>query len=191
MIPLQHPDQLRLVLVRAHHLPLAVHVLQTHTVTAASAVITFRIIGESHWITVQRAGEVWHEVLACVPTPRCQPAFVHQFNGDDGCAFTSGGYSVQLSLVPLTAEVAARGQSGDRIEVLFPHPYGDGPLPFTRIWWAIERDAIRWWTSHVYPLAAGTVAVLSESRYVVRPATRVRPRPSRSAQIVAAQKVEG
>lgn len=165
MIPVQCPDDLQLVLVRSQNFPLGVHVLQAQTISVADVGVTFRIIGESHWITVRRADEVWHEVLACVPVPQCPLEFAHAFDRRASCAYTNHGYSVQVMQVPLTAEIARRGQIGAHMEVVFPHPQGGELLPFTRIWWHVAPKQIQWWTIHVYPLERETIAVLSESRY--------------------------
>jgi hypothetical protein len=163
---LQDPRNLLLGVIHTEDLPLSLRVLDARVIVVGDWSVTFRIIGESHWITIRVAGQkVLHEVLACVPVGTTAWIFQHPFTDRCSCDYSSGPYSVTVDFAPLSLDIAARGTDGECLQVDFPHPEGGASLPFTRIWWRVAEDAITWWTTHVYPEAHQTTAVLSRSCY--------------------------
>ncbi len=135
MIPQQRPDDLTLMVMHTAQCPLDLHILEARCVPVSDGVIEFRIIGESHWITVRRDGRVLHEVLACVPGTVRDAAVNQGFISDAPCSYATQGYAITVSCTPLSPVIAARERDGDSIEVAFPHPHGGDVLRFTRIWW--------------------------------------------------------
>lgn len=169
MSTMQDPRDLILVVARSALSPMNVHVLETRHVTFGTVEVYFRIIGESHWITVtEGCTPLLHEVLACVPLPRAACSFHHSFRHIQTCSYEDQQYSVNVRCVPITEEVAVRGTAGEHLQVDFPHPFGAAPHPFTRVWWHVIDGDLVWGTVHVYPCSENIIAVLSESRYQPR-----------------------
>ncbi len=164
---IQNPSDLMLGVMSSTDVPARLNVLRSHTLVATEIRVEMRIIGESHWVTLQHGDRVLHEVLACVPIAPSACIFHHTFRTVQELSYGHQRYAVQAMLAPMTEQLAARGSDKPSIEVAFPHPFGGTPLPVTRIWWHSDHTQMRWWTIHTYPLHDETVAVLSASRYVV------------------------
>lgn len=182
MIPQQRPEDLTLIVMHTTQCPLDLYVLQARRVPVFGGVIEFRIIGESHWITVRHGQQVLHEVLACVPVTVPDAVVTHAFIPGAPCSHAEHGYAVMVACAPLTPAIAAWGRGSDSIEVVFPHPHGGDVLPFTRIWWQAEPFAIRWWTLHVYPGTHETLAVVSEGQYAWAERARCTQQPVHTFQ---------
>lgn len=163
----QDPGDLILGVMDSAKVPAKLNVLRSHAFTTRGIRVTMRIIGESHWVTLEHGQRVLHEVLACVPIAPSACVFHHAFRKVEECSYQQQRYAVQATLTPLTEEIALRGLGESAIEVKFPHPFNGTSLPFTRIWWDADTEQIRWWTTHTYPLPGETIAVLSGSRYLI------------------------
>lgn len=163
-IEFQHPKDLRLGVSQTQEIqPLTV--LAEKTVVIEELSITFRIIGESHWITISHNENILlQEILACVSLQGEHWQHQHSFIDSRSHTFAKDGYEIQLVFAEMTPRISQMGNLNS-IEVYFPNPLGNGEEPFTRIWWEYDGHTLQWWTIHVYPLEDGTVAVLSTSKF--------------------------
>lgn len=165
---LQYPQDLVLG-VRTDTKPIeGLTVLSTRQVTIGNHSVTFRIIGESHWITVRHHGNtLLHEVLACVRLNDAEWQYVYPFREGFPHTYTYTSpllsYCTQLKTVPFTSDIASTDRSYEHLHLDFPHPFGGSTLPFTSVWWTVEELLVRWGSTHVYPLEDRTTAVISES----------------------------
>jgi hypothetical protein len=129
---------------------------------------TFHIIGESHWVQVERDHQILlHEVLACTDG---LPS-IHRFS--DGAGYCSKGsfkgdpHAVCVQFDPPRAwERDADKYTG---EMVYEFPRTFGLLPMTRIAWRVDPagDSVIWRTSHLYAVSenSGMIEVRSVSRY--------------------------
>jgi hypothetical protein len=141
-------------------------VLSSRTVQYGSYGVTFRIIGESHWVTLSFEGEIiLEEVLACVKLSR---PWSHEHSFADGQAhtFLTGTYAAHVSFQPFYPFPIPENSS--YIQFAFPNPMGGTFVPFTRILWDCTESILRWKTLHVYPLERCVTSVLSESTYILK-----------------------
>jgi|GEM_PF-1027353 len=169
MVPVfQQPTDLVLGVCRTPAIPVRLQVLAMQRWQLRDIEVTFRIIGESHWISVQRCGApVLHELLACVPLPNATCMFHHAFQATTSCRYQIEDYTVAVTFQPFAEHHQQLGSDHDNIEIQFPHPLGHAQLPFTRIWWRTRDDCLQWWTLHTYINDQAAIAVVSESRYFV------------------------
>jgi hypothetical protein len=143
-------------------------VLLTKSLVHRGYDVTFRIIGESHWITLSRQGKiVLQEVLACVKLEHVVWSHEHSFDDGREHQFVTEGYAVSIGFIPFTHAITRLGRGLEHLQLNFPNPLGGEQLPFTRIWWSLSDGSIRWWTIHVYPQEHMTTAVLSVSEFAL------------------------
>jgi len=141
-------------------------VLQESSITHDSYEITFRIIGESHWVTISHSGRVvCQEVLACVRLEGVSWTHEYNFKEETTHRLISDGYAVSVGLENFREEFHKLGTDAEHLSLYFPDPFGGNFLPFTRVWWIRDADVLRWWTLHVYAQPTQPVVVVSSSRF--------------------------
>jgi Protein of unknown function DUF2617 len=175
----QHPRDLRLLVQTLGEPPSGLNVLsERHIALGPQQRLTLRIIGESHWVTLESAGQRIDEVLACYQ-PRAEGAlYTGAIPPAGALGVTAGDYTCSVWTVPLDAQVNAYGRGADTLEAVFPHPYGGADPPFTRLWWVHDpaTDTLIWHSIHAYALLTGPLAVRSRTRLALRSATGTGPR---------------
>jgi hypothetical protein len=159
----QHPRDLRL-LVWQGAAPETLSVLRETTQHYGNWRITFRIIGESHWISAQHADSApLHEVLACVALPLPSAAYQHAFGALRGqqARLAQGDYQVAVRFA-VTGQPSCLPKGG--LGLAFPSIFGQ--TPFTHIGWQVSgtADHLIWQTQHLYPQPEGLIVVSSLSR---------------------------
>ena len=163
-IKYQDPKDLYLGVTSAHKIQ-DLTVLASAELELGDLSIVFRVIGESHWVTISRKGAVvFQEVLACVDLEGPHWQHQHSFQNGKTHSWAYGDYEIRVTFEPMSEAIARFGNT-QQLEVRFPHPLGEGDAPFTRVWWEVGSDQIKWWTFHVYPLKLETIAVLTKSAY--------------------------
>ena len=163
---LQYPSDLRLVVLRGGEVG-RLTVLASKTIAYGPLSVTFRIIGESHWITVRRNGQLClHEILSCSDASYPQATHQHAFDDEQPHLYQERGYQIGVDFVP-SEEVSLPRRTSNQLCVEFPNPLEDGPLPFTSIEWEVAPTEINWRTIHYYALPGQSVAVHSTSRLEV------------------------
>lgn len=120
----------------------------------------FRIIGESHWVRLEKDGQlVLQEILACVPLPAseclhhypCKTLHNHTFSWNDYSSLVQFNWQADLP----------HPENGLMLE--FPAIFGQTPV--TCLNWEAQNGILRWWTLHTYPLLEGAVCVRSYSKF--------------------------
>lgn len=159
----QHPRDLRL-LVWQGDAPKTLSVLRETTQHYGAWRITFRIIGESHWISAQHADSApLHEVLACVALPLPPDAYQHVFGALRGqqVRLAEGAYRVAVRFA-VTRHSCSLPSGG--LGLAFPPIFGQ--TPFTHIGWQVSSTDhhLMWQTQHLYPQPEGRIVVSSFSR---------------------------
>lgn len=156
---LQYPNDLRLVVLCGGVVgPLTV--LEQQNVSQDSVQAVFRIIGESHWISIYQHGVLlMHEILSCSDEPYPHATHVHAFTDVLPHFYRGSQYSISVQFTSLK-EVQPE-QS--KMVVLFPNPLGHGPVPYTSIDWDFNSTGLTWNTTHFYTLPQGNVAVQTQS----------------------------
>lgn len=163
---IQDPRHLILGVLLTSTLPVDVRIVCERRIQHQDLELTIRVIGESHWITLDAPGsQMLQEILACVSLPADGCSMYHPFKESQRCQYRHGPYSVRVWFEPMSQAIAERGAGANHLEVSFPHPFGHADLPFTRVWWSLSDTLVRWWTTHIYVAEHSTIAVLSESRY--------------------------
>lgn len=162
----QLPNDLRLCIL-ANDAGADFHILKTQVVAYGDWQFTFAIIGESHVITVRRAGQViLREMLACAYIPQNQCIHNHPFVTGDNHNYADAALRYQINVTFLASEpppITAK----DQIQVAFPEIWGR--IPITQIGWQRWRgqhnqaaiSTVRWWTLHTYPHRTGSVTYVS------------------------------
>jgi len=138
--------------------------LREHNMRIGAWQLTFRVIGESHWISAQHAdAPALHEVLACADLIAPVDAHQHHFKRLREHIFSTADARYRLR-VAFRAQRTATAVPEDGLLVLFPPIHGQ--TAFTHIAWRVARNAahIAWWTRHVYPQPDGLIIVTSVSR---------------------------
>lgn len=163
----QHPKDLILGILRCEA-PIALTVLAKQAVTLAKWRIDFRIIGESHWITVRCNNEdiepqIWHELLACVGLDTSKCAYAHRFSDMQEHAYHYEDKSLRV-VGKIWFEAYRAHQlptlRGMQLDMAFPQVHGQTPI--TRVGWEIlTAHRLNWWTFHLYPNASGALGVHS------------------------------
>ena len=162
----QSPTALVLAILE-QNLPAGLRVLRQAQIKHASWCVHFRIIGESHAITVSYQDDVvFHEVLACVDVSPQDCTHYQPFRTLQDHHYTQTDipqypYSVQVNFDPQPAWNTPE-TSDSMIEFAFPD-VGDF-TPVTRIHWRIEDHLLIWWTLHTYPNAGNMTYVHSRSQ---------------------------
>ena len=162
----QSPTALVLAILE-QNLPAGLRVLRQAQIKHASWCVHFRIIGESHAITVSYQDDVvFHEVLACVDVSpqdctHYQPFHALQDHDYKQAIIPQRPYSVQVIFAP--QPVWNTPETSDQmIEFAFPNV---GTLtPVTRIHWRMDDHTLTWWTLHTYPNAGDVTYVHSRSQ---------------------------
>jgi hypothetical protein len=144
-------------------------VLRSQTVANDKHEITFRIIGESHWVTISRNRQVvLQEILACVNLEEVLWHHTHPFTDKTQHFFETTAYSVSIIFQPFVSQMKNFDTRIAHLQLDFPNPVEGTTLPFTRIWWSFSGTSLCWETIHVYPSPQGrTTAVLSASKFVL------------------------
>lgn len=162
----QSPTALVLAILQ-QDLPAGLRILRQAQLQHNQWRVQFRIIGESHAITLSYQHEVvFHEVLACVEVSpeHCthyQPFRTLQDHHYTQTVVPQRQYSVQINFDPNPAWRIAE-DSDPMIEFAFPNV---GTLtPVTRIHWRMENQRLTWWTLHTYPHAGDVTYVHSRSQ---------------------------
>ncbi len=159
----QHPRDLRL-LVWQGAAPKTLSVLRETTQHYGNWRITFRIIGESHWISAQHGDSApLHEVLACVALPLTPAAYQYAFGAlhAQQVCLAEGAYQVMVRFT-LTRQPYRLPSGG--LGLIFPPIFGQSP--FTHIGWQMSSTDhnLVWQTQHLYPQPEGLIVVSSLSR---------------------------
>jgi len=138
--------------VMSHTLPANLQIIEQAQMTRGAWRVDFRIIGESHAISVYYDDvPVMHEVLACVDVEAHSCAHLHPFSTLQAHQYAdSGGYQVQVDFNEMPAW-ALPAESVSMIRVDFPKVFGIAPV--TQIQWKATATGVRWWTLHTYPLS--------------------------------------
>jgi hypothetical protein len=159
----QSPRDLRLLVWRGDA-PERLSVLRAQTLCIGAWQLTFRIIGESHWISAQYAdAPALHEVLACAELIAPTDAHQQHFERLREHRFSTADARYRLS-VAFKAQRTAAILPEDGLLLTFPPIFGQ--TAFTHIAWRVARAAeqIVWQTQHVYPEPDGLIVVKSVSR---------------------------
>ncbi len=157
----QNPRDLRLLLWCGAP-PSHLTVLRTASVLIGGWRLTFRVIGESHWISAQHGDAApLHEVLACTEAPAPPDAHRHTFADLRGHTFRTDDarYNLRIAFaLRKTPPALPKGGLG----LTFPPVLGQ--TPFTHIAWRVAEGELRWRTRHLYPQPDGLIVVSSLSR---------------------------
>jgi len=159
----QSPRDLRLFVWRGAA-PERLGVLRAHDVRIGAWQLTFRIIGESHWISAQHAdAPALHEVIACAELIAPMDAHQHHFRHLRKHVFSTADARYRLHIA-FKAQRTAAVVPEDGLLMMFPPIFGQ--TAFTHIAWRVTCDAahIVWRTQHVYPQPDGLIIVTSVSR---------------------------
>ncbi|MBO9310600.1 MAG: DUF2617 family protein [Chloroflexi bacterium] len=159
----QNPRDLRLFIWHGAA-PERLSALREHSLCIGAWRITFRIIGESHWISAQHAdAPPLHEVLACAELIAPMDAHQHAFKRLHKHTFSTADAGYRLRIAFKRQRTPASVPE-DGLLVLFPPIFEQ--MAFTHIAWRVARDAahIAWRTQHVYPQPEGSIIVTSVSR---------------------------
>jgi hypothetical protein len=136
------------------------HVLLSRCVEWGSVTFQFSIIGESHFVRIERDGKLWfQELLACTPLLNLSVGHIHPFDKLLAHDYAKESYRIRVTF---SQSPPRRLNNGNGIIVRFPRQHGITPL--THISWRLHANHIDWWTLHTYPEATHTTYVLSESR---------------------------
>ncbi len=156
---LQYPTDL-VFAVMAEDVSSQLTTLKTTELVIGDYHIRFTIIGESHCITVMHDDQlILQEVLACTEIPQILQAQSHKFAKLEPYCFKQMGYRSQVWFANTLA--MSDWQPQEQLRLDFPDMFGQ--TPFTSIVWLTNQQAIRWRTTHVYPLPTHTTYVYSET----------------------------
>ncbi|MDX2136971.1 MAG: DUF2617 family protein [Chloroflexota bacterium] len=155
----QVPTALVLVVTDAE-LPFQPHILSSCFVEWADVAFQFSIIGESHFVRIERMGRLWlHELLACTPLYTFSEGHVHPFDKLGAHDYAKDNYCTKVSFSQFPPRRRLKTRSS--ITVHFPRQHG--VIPMTHVAWQTHPDRVDWWTLHTYPEAAYTTYVVTES----------------------------
>lgn len=161
----QHPHDLALI-VCAGEVPTTLCVLAQQTVSIGQWRFAFHIVGESHWVRIERNGEpILHEVLACISLDPGACLHHHRFAALQPHAFQLPGYRVTLRTRAAMEITDADWQPSGTLSVEFPVVHDQRPV--TRLSWRHVGDVMAWRTLHTYPSATGSIWVESASAYTM------------------------
>lgn len=124
----------------------------------------FRIIGESHWITIcdKNLVPIWHEILACIELGTQYPQAQMLTNtgfGSEPFIAQRRNYTTKIVVKPFTTWQP----QGQLIKYLFPKPEWSQETPFTGISWVVNNNQLSWETVHTYPLSPTETVVLQSN----------------------------
>ena len=157
---IQRPQDLVLAILPDGELP-AMTVLQQSELYFGDWHFQFSIIGESHHIRVEHAGEaVLNEVLACVSVAQTDCVHYQSFADLAAHDYESGQYQVQ---VESGHEPRWRIPKHDINQIAYTFPTTFGQQPVTRIQWRRSQNTVHWWTLHTYAEATKTTFVHTAS----------------------------
>lgn len=162
----QSPRDLQLFIWRGAA-PERLSVLRERTVRIGAWQFTFRIIGESHWISAQYADSpALHEVLVCAEILSPKDAHQHAFRHLCDHAFSTADARYALTIT-FTTQQGALKMPKRGLGLTFPPILGQ--TAFTHIAWRVDRSAeqVVWQTQHVYPQPDSLIAVKSVSRLML------------------------
>jgi hypothetical protein len=144
----QNPADLELgVLTEA--LPVAVTILAQKTITVGEWCFKFHIIGESHFVRIERRGAiVLQEILACIHLPPTACRHHHRFIDLAAHSYRHEGYFVALNFDSMSGKPRPP-QLDPILEFQFPAIYGQ--IPLTQIHLEMDDERLHWWTTHLYP----------------------------------------
>ncbi|GAB4553025.1 MAG: hypothetical protein OHK0023_21660 [Anaerolineae bacterium] len=163
----QNPQDLMLAILRGD-MPISLTVFAKQVVNLDKLRIDFRIIGESHWITVRRdhdtaKSQIWHELLACVGVDSSMCVYTHQFFDLQTHTYRYLDASLQATGHIWFEKYAPHQLPSLRemqLHVTFPQVHGQ--MPITSVGWDIlNANRLNWWTFHLYPNAYGASGVHS------------------------------
>jgi hypothetical protein len=157
----QRPEDLILNVLTGEIQP-ALKVLKQQVVMIHDWRFVFAIIGESHWIRIERHNRlVLQEVLACIPVRAEGSLFYHRCTEALPTSYRWARYDVALhfSASPSPGLPEAEG----RLALDFPPLYGI--VPTTQIAWKQQAGALHWWTRHTYPGPAQLTYVRTHSTF--------------------------
>jgi hypothetical protein len=161
----QHPHDLALI-VCTGELPTTLCVLAQQAVSVGPWRFVFHIIGESHWVRIERDGEPpLHEVLACIDLAPAVCLHHHRFVALQPHAFQRPGYRIALRTRAVAEGDDADWQPTGALSVEFPVVHGQRPV--TRLVWRQTGELMAWRTLHTYPSATGSIWVESASAYTM------------------------
>ncbi|NDJ85896.1 MAG: DUF2617 family protein [Chloroflexi bacterium] len=155
----QQPTDLVLTVIKGGPL-LPATILQTATIAHGDWVITFEVIGESHRVVIERAGQVMmQEVLACIVLPPDLDAHHHRFDTLEPYTYQDGPhYATRLSFLRSPQLLGS-----PRLSMTFPQIYGKYPV--TQLDWHLRDGVLDWASLHIYPQLRGTIGVYSLSTF--------------------------
>ncbi len=170
----QQPEQLHILIANQEISLEKYSVLKEYSCEKNGAVFTFRIIGESHYISVACEHYELHELLACVQTP---PGF-------EGCSRLLGDktefrfvnqeqkYSFSLKRIEGMHDNKEPYVDSDyAITWKFQDPLQpDNELETTISWnYDESKNTLTWHTLHTYHTHSGLVTIITESSISLQP----------------------
>jgi hypothetical protein len=140
-------------------------ILQSEKVLLPNAwEVTFHILGESHSVVITRKGKsILQEVLACTKPEGTEWLYSHSFSNGQPHAVTDGSYTVSVKFFENHPIFSYMGTDVQHLEEVFEHPFAGRHPPFTRIWWDVFPQELRWKTLHVYPTDSENATVVYSS----------------------------
>lgn len=161
----QKPSDLELA-IADQQIPVHFTIYKSRLIRAKKIRAIFRIIGESHWITLEHEdGAVFHEALACIRMPTCNLMHHHCFSLQQPHRFSNDYYAIRVEFhhaLPGKHQTAF-DEAPPLLKMEFPPIYGQ--IPVTQINLSQVDGYLYWSTLHLYPRQHGLIAVETRSEY--------------------------
>lgn len=153
----QEPSQLVLG-VAVQRFPCQLTILKQETLAVGDWRFVFHIIGESHFVQVEKHGKlVLQELLACINLDPRSCTHYHHFCNLAPHRFRQENYRIAIDFKHRDKGYTLPTNAG--MEVAFPAVHGT--IPVTQIRWQVTKNRVQWWTYHLYPHETGVTEVRS------------------------------